>query len=79
MSLSIRERHWGNVHHIWEDIGTGSVDMLRISFKRPGEMGYDESQIGTKACNALICANTVVIGNDKMLDVLVVMTHFYAC
>lgn len=76
MSLCMRERHWGSVHNIWEDIGTGNIDLLRISFKRPADLGYDESKIGTPVCNALCCANVIVLGNDKMHDVPVVMTHF---
>jgi hypothetical protein len=76
MSLTMRERHWGSVHYVWEDIGTGSVDLLKISFKRPGEMGYDENKIDTEACNALVCANVLVAGHENMPDVPVVMTHF---
>lgn len=76
MSLSMRERHWNSIHNIWEDIGGGQVDLLRISFKRPGEMGYDESKIDTKFCNALVCANVIVVGSGDMPDVPVVMTHF---
>ena len=77
MSLSMQERHWGSVHHIWEDIGMGGgADLLKISFRRPSEMGYDESRIGTGACNALVCANVFIIGNDQMPDTPVVMTHF---
>lgn len=76
MSLSMRERHWGSVHYIWEDIGTGHADLLKISFERPQTLGYDESKIDTPACNALICANVLVYGNETMPDVPVVMTHF---
>lgn len=76
MRLSMRERHWGSVHHIWEDIGTGNLDLLQISFKRPRDMGYDESKMDTDACNALVCANVLVYGNENMEDVPVVMTHF---
>ena len=75
-SLSQRERHWGSVHHIWEDIGTGKIDLLTISFKRPCEMGYKEDMIDTKACNSLVCANVKVHGDDLTPDILVVMTHF---
>ena len=40
MSLSMRERHWGSVHHIWEDIGLpGGAGMLVISFEEPGKLG----------------------------------------
>lgn len=76
MSLSIRERHWGSVHNVWEDIGTGKADLLRIHFRRPGEMGYDEGKIDTDACNALICANCQSIGSGDVPDMPVVMTHF---
>lgn len=75
-SLSLRERHWGSVHYIWEDIGLGGVDLLRINFEEPSKLGYDVSLIDTEACNTLICANVIVYGNDKMPDVPVVMTHF---
>ena len=75
-SRSMRERHWGSVHYIWEDVGFGGIDLLRISFARPAELGYDESKIDTPACNALVCANVIVYGNDQMPDVPVVMTHF---
>ena len=75
-SLSTRERHWGSVHHIWEDIGLGAVDLLRLDFKRPADLGYDEAGIDTDACNALVCANCLVIGGAGRPDVPVVMTHF---
>jgi len=76
MSLSVRERHWGSVHHIWEDIGTGNIDLLRIAFKSPLDFGYDMSMVDTEACNALCCANVSVIGSGDRPDVPVVMTHF---
>ena len=76
MSKSMQERHWGSVHHVWEDAGTGTSDLITICFKRPGELGYDESKIGTDACNALICANACIVGSDEAPDTPVVMTHF---
>ncbi len=76
MKLSMRERLWGSVHNIWEDIGLGCTNLLRISFKRPAEMGYDETEIDTEACNALVCSNVIVVGDDQTPDVPVVMTHF---
>ena len=75
LRLSMRERHWGSVHHIWEDIGLGNGPLV-ISFKRPGELGYDESLIDTEHCNALVCANVRIIGNSETPDIPVVMTHF---
>jgi len=76
MSLSVRERHWDSLHNIWEDIGTGSIDLLRIHFRNPADMGYDTSKIDTQACNALVCANVKILGNEAMPDIPVVMTHF---
>lgn len=76
MRLSMQERHWDSVHNIWEDIGTGKIDLLRINFKKPSDLGYDMNKIGTEACNALVCANVQVIGSGDMPDVPVVMTHF---
>ena len=77
MSLSMRERHWGSVHHIWEDIGLpGGEGMLVISFEEPGKLGYDTSRIDTDECNALVCANVKIVGDDETPDIPVVMTHF---
>ncbi len=76
MSLSIRERHWGSVHNIWEDIGAGSIDLLEISFKNPKDLGYDTSKVDTEMCNALICANVKILGDENIPDIPVVMTHF---
>ena len=77
MSLSMRERHWGSVHHIWEDIGLpGGAGMLVISFEEPGKLGYDISRIDTDECNALVCANVKIVGDDETPDIPVVMTHF---
>jgi phloretin hydrolase len=76
MSLSMRERHWDSVHNIWEDIGLGQIDFLRIHFRRPGDMGYDESKIDIERCNALVCANCYVVGSSEIPDAPIVMTHF---
>ena len=72
----MRERHWGNVHHFWEDIGSGNFDLLKISFKSIRDIGYDESKVDTDACNALVCTNVLVYSNEAMGDVPMVMTHF---
>jgi hypothetical protein len=61
---------------VWEDIGAGGLDLLSIAFRRPRDLGYDESKIDTEACNALICANCRVFGRAGNPDVPVVMTHF---
>ncbi|MDL2293636.1 phloretin hydrolase [Ruminococcaceae bacterium OttesenSCG-928-D13] len=75
-SLTMQQRHWGSTHYVWEDIGMGGIDILQINFRRPGELGYDESKIGTDACNALICANCTSCGAADRPDMPVVMTHF---
>lgn len=76
MTKSMRERHWGSVHNIWEDIGTGRVDLLRIHFEKPSDLGYDESKVDTEFCNGLVCANVQILGSGDMPDIPVVMTHF---
>jgi len=76
MKLSMRERHWDSIHYVWEDIGLGQSDLLQINFKRPKDLGYDESRIDTNACNALICGNCMSYGNDVMPELYIVMTHF---
>lgn len=75
ITKSMRERHWGSVHHIWEDIGLGNGPLV-ISFERPGTLGYDESLIDTEHCNALVCANVIIVGTNETPDIPVVMTHF---
>ena len=52
------------------DLGMG------FTYLTNSHMGYDESKIGTDACNALVCANVTVVGSGEMPDVPVVMTHF---
>lgn len=76
MNLSMRERHWDSIHNIWEDIGTGAIDLLRIHFRNPADMGYNSDKIDTDLCNALICANVKILGSGDMMDIPVVMTHF---
>jgi hypothetical protein len=77
MSKSMRERHWGSVHYVWETIGPDSgMDMVQLNFMRPGELGYDESKIDTDACNALICSNNHTFGRADHADLPVTMVHF---
>ncbi|MCL1895638.1 MAG: phloretin hydrolase [Clostridiales bacterium] len=76
MSLSVRERHWGSTHYIWEDIGSGSVELILAQFMRPADQGYDESRLDTDACSALICANGFCYGTADTPDMPVVMSHF---
>ena len=74
-SKSHRERNWGSVHHVWEDIGAG-LNLIDIYFKKPSDFGYDMERIGTDACSTIVCSNVRILGNDFVPDVPVVMTHF---
>lgn len=75
-TLTIRQRHWGSVHNVWEDAGTGHADLLRIQFLRPSEMGYSEEYLDTDRCSTIVCANGLTLGSGDMPDVPAVMTHF---
>lgn len=75
LTKSMRERHWGSVHHVWEDTGLGA-DLLNLYFLRPGDMGFDESKLDSDVCSTIVCANGFTVGNDQMPDVPAVMTHF---
>lgn len=49
------QKTWGVDHDILEDIGFGPEKIL-LSFKRPADLGYDESKLGTKGCYSMVCA-----------------------
>lgn len=66
-AVPVREKTWGVSHYIIEDIGTGP-DFLKLNFKRPQDLGYDESILGTEKCESMVCA--VGEGNAPA-----VMTH----
>lgn len=54
-NVPIAEKTWGVNHDITEDIGFGPEKIL-LQFKRPRDLGYDESKIGTKGCGGMVCA-----------------------
>ena len=54
--VPMREKTWGTVHIVREDIGAGPDDLI-LEFRYPHELGYDESKVGTKDCAAMMCAN----------------------
>ena len=54
-AVPLSEKTWGVNHQILEDIGLGADDLL-LCFRRPADMGYDESLIGTDDCLAIVCA-----------------------
>lgn len=49
------QKTWGVNHQILEDIGLGADDIL-LCFRRPADIGYDESKLGTPSCLAMVCA-----------------------
>lgn len=50
-----REKTWGVIHYIMEDVGLGP-EFLMLSFKDPKDFGYDTSIIGSEKCESLVCA-----------------------
>lgn len=54
-SVPLSQKTWGVNHEILEDIGLGA-DPLLLCFRRPADLGYDESLIGTDDCLAMVCA-----------------------
>lgn len=54
-AVPVSQKTWNVDHYIMEDIGNGP-SFLRLQFKRPRDFGYDESIIGTKSCESLVCA-----------------------
>ena len=70
--VPMREKTWGTVHIVREDIGAGPDDLI-LEFRYPHELGYDESKVGTKDCAAMMCANGH--GPVPGQGVAAVMTH----
>lgn len=54
-SVPNSQKTWGVNHQILEDIGLGAEELL-LCFRRPSEIGYDESVIGKPSCLAMVCA-----------------------
>lgn len=54
--VPMKEKTWGTVHIVREDIGAGPDDLV-LNFRYPHELGYDESKVGTDACATMMCAN----------------------
>ncbi|MCD7864547.1 MAG: phloretin hydrolase [Clostridiales bacterium] len=66
-AIPMNERTWGVNHYIMEDVGPGP-EFLKLMFKKPSDMGYDMSAIGTEKCQSMVCA----IGESS---VAAAMTH----
>ena len=54
-SVPLSQKTWGVNHQILEDIGLGADDLL-LCFRRPADLGYDESLLGNDDCQAMVCA-----------------------
>ena len=71
-SLPMRERTWGTVHHVLEDIGAGPDDVV-LNFRYPHELGYEEERVGTGLCASMMCADGH--GPVPGQGVAAIMTH----
>ncbi|MCD7980886.1 MAG: phloretin hydrolase [Clostridiales bacterium] len=65
--VPMNEKTWGVNHYIIEDAGTGP-EFLKLCFKKPSDLGYDMSVLGTEKCKSMVCA----IGESSCAAV---MTH----
>ena len=54
-SVPLNQKTWGVNHQILEDIGLGADELL-LCFRRPSQLGYDESLLGTDDCLTMVCA-----------------------
>ena len=63
----MNQKTWGVDHYIMEDVGPGP-EFLQLCFKRPADLGYDESILGTENCESMVCA----VGKSSCAAV---MTH----
>lgn len=53
--VPLNQKTWGVTHDILENIGLGP-DPLKLSFKKPSDLGYDMAKIGTSTCSTMVCA-----------------------
>ena len=74
-SLSYRERLWNCSHDIIEDTGMGPAPIV-INFKYPGDIGFDDSKIGTEACATIVCGLGYGKGQPPFAMPDTVMCHF---
>ena len=71
-SVPMREKTWGTVHDVLEDIGAGP-DRLILEFQYPHVLGYEEEKVGTSVCATMMCANGH--GPTPGEGVAAIMTH----
>lgn len=53
--IPIHQKTWGVNHYIFEDIGAGP-EFLKLSFKKPTDIGFSPEHIGAEYCQSLVCA-----------------------
>jgi hypothetical protein len=53
--VPLNKKMWGVNDYVLEDIGFGPSYLL-LQFMRPNDFGFDESIIGSKSCQSLVCA-----------------------
>ena len=70
-SVPMRERTWGTVHEVLEDIG-GGTEKLILDFQYPRALGYDEEKVGTSACASMMCA---FVYSPQPGGMVAIMTH----
>ena len=71
-NTGLRDKTWGTVHLVREDIGGGADDLV-LNWRYPHELGYDERLVGTKDCGAMVCCNGH--GPVPGQGVAAIMTH----
>lgn len=71
-NVPMREKTWGTVHDVLEDVGPGP-ERLILEFRYPHELGYEEEKVGTEACPTMMCANGH--GPTPGEGVAAIMTH----
>lgn len=73
--LTLKEKYWDTTHHVMENIGMGPEELF-INFKRPGDLGFDQSKIGTSACSTIVCAKGNGKGHPPFASAETIMCHF---
>ena len=71
-NVPMNQKTWGVDHYIMEDVGPGP-EFLQLCFKRPEDLGYDESILGTENCESMVCA----VGKSSCAAVMTHKWHPY--
>lgn len=74
-TLTLQEKYWDTTHAVLEDTGLGPENLF-INFKRPGDLGFDQSRIGTPACATIVCAKGSGKGQPPFASPDTIMCHF---